>query len=174
MALSPKRSVPSREGKLQGSTWRPSVNWCSGSRTAHPIPSLGRRRVRFSPLERGHGGAVVAPEYIHGLGWRACEVEHVRIPDERHIVRRDTSACKSLDHVVLDSPRHGADEPLRWWRRVGSTDFQDLRDRVGSLMPVLRKSGLRSPSQKPISATHRSKLPRRARAGCSRRVPPRQ
>ena len=37
------------------------------------------------------------------------------------------AAPKALNHVALDAPRHRADEPFRWRRRVGRTDFQDLR-----------------------------------------------
>ena len=51
-------------------------------------------------LERVHGGAVVASECIHKLGWRAGEVEPVRVPRERDVVGWNAGARKSLDHVA--------------------------------------------------------------------------
>ena len=68
---------------------------------------------------------------------RARKIEGVAVSHERDFLFRNSRAGKSLDHVALDSPCHGANEAFqRWraneafqrWRRICGADFQDLRD----------------------------------------------
>src|SRR5262249_25465737 len=54
-------------------------------------------------------------------------VETVGFPYERDTLFWNPRGRKSLDHIALDPPRHGADEALRQWRRGSGADFQDLR-----------------------------------------------
>jgi hypothetical protein len=67
---------------------------------------------------------------------RARKIEGVAVSHER-----DSRAGKSLDHVALDSPCHGANEAFqRWraneafqrWRRICGADFQVCATNVGS------------------------------------------
>ena len=69
--------------------------------------------------------------------------------------RWNPRAAKSLDHVALNPPRHGADKALRRWRRVGRADLQNLRDECRIVWdPVAhhdrdRRAGSRAPSPWP-------------------------
>ena len=107
------------------------------------LPQIVGSPVLFGRFERVHSGAVVVSEGIHEVG-RRTEVERVRIPDERHderhIVPRNSSTRKSLDHVSLNPPCHRADEAVWWWGCIGGTGFQKLCDqcRISSKQSLIR------------------------------------
>src|SRR6266566_2063914 len=72
--------------------------------------------VRGSCRERVHGRSVVIAELADHLRRRAVGVERIRVPLEGDLLLRDARRGEALDHVVLDTPRHRADEPLGGWR----------------------------------------------------------
>src|SRR5262249_48811500 len=87
--------------------------------------------VLFSGLEGVHGRAVIFSEGSRELGGCSGEVESVSIFGEGNVLLWHSRSGKSLEHVVFDTPRHRADEALRWGRRVGGTNLENLRHQRG-------------------------------------------
>src|SRR4030095_298755 len=71
---------------------------------------VGSSTRLFRGFERIHGGPVVFPEGIQESRRRAGEVEGERVSHEGDVLCRNSRGGKSLGHVALDAPRHGADE----------------------------------------------------------------
>src|SRR5438874_4436884 len=68
--------------------------------------------VLLRRFERVHRRAVVAPELADNVSRRSIELEPVRVADERDLVARNSCGHEPLHHVLLDAPRHRADEPF--------------------------------------------------------------
>ncbi len=84
--------------------------------------------VLFRRFERVHRGSVKIPEGIHETRWRVGKFKRIGTSREGNILPGNARGGESFDHIVLDAPRHRADETFRRRRRVRAADSQYLRN----------------------------------------------
>ena len=136
--LIPRRS---RAGTLPESRWRPrsgSAFWRSNSASSSACSSavaavrLRRLRTRSSSARSTSGTRRRAPTAEPGK-------LNVYVSRSNEIFSSGTPAAANRSiTLLLDAPRHRADEPFRRRRRVGGADLQDLRHQrriVGDPVP---------------------------------------
>src|SRR3954465_12221847 len=82
--------------------------------------------VLFGGIKRVHGRTVIVSKDIHELGRWKIAAKNKRIALESYLFSINPGLHESINHMLLNTPRHRADEASGWIRRAGGTKLQGL------------------------------------------------